>query len=618
MIHRTGRDMFLALCLGGVLFGASAPAAAQSAEIYPWQNIQQVVNNYPAGTVFYLKAGVHRMQTITPRDGDWFVGEGGTVLSGARQLTNFGRSGAYWYAPGQTQQGTPFGACKPDYPRCGNPEDLFINDVALQHVASLAEVGPGRWFFDYGADRIYFWDDPTNKTVETSVAATAFDGYASGVTISGLLVEKYATPMGEAAVQVGTGWTLENSEVRLNHFTGVETGYNSTVRNSYIHRNGCFGITGAGDDALVEGNEISYNNFAGFNPYWGAGGSKWVYTVRLTVRGNFSHHNGGPGLWTDIANIYTLYENNTVEDNDRGGIFHEVSYDATIRNNTARRNGVPKPFPYWSTGAGIEVMGSSNVEVYGNLVEDNWQAITGTDDHRGDGPYGPYVLRNLSVHDNTIISRLTEPGGGYTGIIDTDKWTAFMVGNNRFQRNQYVLGPKGNYFMWLNMDLTLPEWQSYGHDVSASSGGAQQIKYLSDMSWSWITNGWGPAEKDRSNGEYYGGDGRTLSLDGVTYAKGLGVHSDSYIYYQLHGQCSTFSAVVGLDDEVGNLGSVSFLVYVDGVLRADSGVMTGSTPAKNAVVDVRGANELALIVWNGFDNYNYDHADWADAKVTCQ
>ena len=370
MSQSVHRRLLRASNIGWMLFALlrPAPAAAQSAEIYPWQNIQQVIDNYPAGTTFYLKSGVHRMQTITPRSGDRFIGEAGSVLSGARQLSEFSRSGAYWVASGQTQEGPrPDAQCRPGFPRCGLPENLFIDGVPLRHVDSLGAVIPGTFFFDYAADRIYFADDPTHRTVEASVTAQAFDGYATDVLISNLVIEKYATPVGQAAVPIGTRGTLDSSEVRLNHYAGVGTGTSSVVRRTSIHHNGSFGVIGAGDNAVIESNEISYNNFAGFHPFWGAGGSKWVYTSGLVVRGNFSHHNGGPGLWTDIGNIYTLYENNTVEDNERGGIFHELSYDATIRNNTARRNGTNK-LPFWTTGAGIEILDSPNVEVYGNLV----------------------------------------------------------------------------------------------------------------------------------------------------------------------------------------------------------------------------------------------------------
>jgi len=619
---RVVRFLVKTLSAALVVVGVSVPAAAQSVEIYPGQNIQQIVNSYPWGTTFYLKSGVHRLQSITPRSGDRFIGEPGTVLSGARQLTSFSRSGQYWVASGQTQQAPNPGAdCDAGYPRCGSAEDLYFDSVPLRHVDSLAAVGPGTWFFDYAGDRIFFYDDPTNRLVEASVTGRAFGGFATDVLISNLVIEKYAAPTGESAVAMYVRWTLQYSEVRLNHFSGVGMYHESHVHHNVIHRNGAFGINGAGNYGTVEYNEIAYNNYARVNPYWGAGGTKFVLTLGLTLRANYSHHNGGPGLWTDIGNMNTLYEYNTVEDNERGGIFIELSYDTIVRYNTARRNGSNRPYPWWMTGAGIENTNSPNVHVYGNLVEDNWQGITGLDDHRGAvGPYGPYGLWNYNVHDNQVISRITEPGGGRTGIIDMDGYTAYVLGNNRFQNNTYSLGnPNGRYFLWFG-ERTQYEWQNYGNDAGAAIVGspAQGVRYLSDEGFNQVMNGWGPAERDRSNGETGNGDGRTLSLDGVTYNKGIGVHSDSQLYWQLGGQCSTFSAVIGVDDEVGPNGSVIFQVYVDGQLRFMSGVMTGATPARNIDVDVNGASQLALFVHYGWDNYAYDHADWANARVTCR
>ena len=616
------RYVFHFLSAALIIVGISTPAAA--VDIYPGQNIQQVVNGFPAGTVFILKSGVHRMQSVTPRSGDQFHGEPGTVLNGSRLLSGFTRSGAYWVATGQTQQGpvTPGTECDPGYPRCGNPEDLYFDGLPLRHVDSIGAVGPGTFFFDYGADRIYFYDDPTFHTVEASVTGFAFGGFASNVLISGLVIEKYATPVGDVAVAAGTRWTVQYSEIKLNHYAGVGTGTESRVAFNSIHHNGCFGIIGAGNYAVIENNQISYNNYARFNPYWGAGGTKFVYTWGLTLRGNSSHHNGGPGLWTDIGNIYTLYENNTVEDNERGGIFHELSYDATIRYNVARRNGVNRPWPFWTTGAGIEMIDSINVEIHDNLLEDNWQGITALDDHRGNGPYGPYVVRNLYVHDNTIISRSTEGGSGRTGIIDMDGYTAYAVGNNRFVNNRYTLGnPNGRYFIWFG-ERTQFEWQNYGNDVGAPPPAAlpsgQGVRYLSDMSFNQVMNGWGPAEANRSNGESGSNDGRTITLDGVTYAKGVGAHSDSQLYWTLNGQCTTFNAVIGLDDEVGGNGSVYFQVYVDDQMRYMSPLMRGSSPAQNVQVDISGGTTIALYVHNGWDGYAYDHADWADARVTCR
>jgi hypothetical protein len=48
-----------------------------------------------------------------------------------------------------------------------------------------------------------------------------------------------------------------------------------------------------------------------------------------------------------------------------------------------------------------------------------------------------------------------------------------------------------------------------------------------------MANLWGPVERDQSNGENGVGDGRTLTLNGTTYAKGLGAHASSDVRYAL-------------------------------------------------------------------------------------
>ncbi|MEU0882285.1 glycoside hydrolase family 97 catalytic domain-containing protein [Lentzea sp. NPDC005914] len=131
------------------------------------------------------------------------------------------------------------------------------------------------------------------------------------------------------------------------------------------------------------------------------------------------------------------------------------------------------------------------------------------------------------------------------------------------------------------------------------------------------TNGWGPVERDRSNGESSGGDGATLSIGGVTYAKGLGVHAPSEVSVYLGRGCSRFSAKIGLDDETGEPGSVAFQVFGDDKPLYDSGVLRGKGPAVPIDVDVAGVRMLSLRVTDGGDGRNFDHADWAEAVLAC-
>jgi hypothetical protein len=139
--------------------------------------------------------------------------------------------------------------------------------------------------------------------------------------------------------------------------------------------------------------------------------------------------------------------------------------------------------------------------------------------------------------------------------------------------------------------------------------------YLGDLSWSEATSGWGPVEKDRSNGEQAPGDGGTIRLNGRRHAKGLGVHAGSVVRYRLNGQYAAFLAEVGVDDEVGDGGSVVFQVWADGTKVFDSGLMTGRSATRSVKVDVSRREELRLVVTDGGDGNSSDHADWADARL---
>ncbi|AMV40931.1 fibronectin type III domain-containing protein [Planctomyces sp. SH-PL62] len=138
---------------------------------------------------------------------------------------------------------------------------------------------------------------------------------------------------------------------------------------------------------------------------------------------------------------------------------------------------------------------------------------------------------------------------------------------------------------------------------------------LSRLAWTSATNGLGPVEIDRSNGGSAAGDGGAISLDGVTYAQGLGVYGASDVQYALAGRYSRLKATVGIDDAAGSSGSVVFQVWADGAKLYDSGLVTGASAAIPIDVDVAGRTNLRLVVSNGGDGDASDLADWADARL---
>ncbi|MGW4471229.1 NPCBM/NEW2 domain-containing protein [Nonomuraea sp. NPDC004354] len=142
-----------------------------------------------------------------------------------------------------------------------------------------------------------------------------------------------------------------------------------------------------------------------------------------------------------------------------------------------------------------------------------------------------------------------------------------------------------------------------------TSGGA--AVFLSDLNWTGTPAiGWGTLHKDRSV------DGHTITLNGTTYAKGLGTHATSSITYLLNGAYSRFQSDVGVDDEVGANATVTFEVWGDGVKLYESpSAMTPSSAAASIDVSVAGVTSLVLKVTDAGDGINSDHADWAGAKL---
>lgn len=138
--------------------------------------------------------------------------------------------------------------------------------------------------------------------------------------------------------------------------------------------------------------------------------------------------------------------------------------------------------------------------------------------------------------------------------------------------------------------------------------------YLSDLRWTRMTNSWGPAERDLSNGECSSGDGQTLTMHGVTYNKGLGVHAYSKLDYYLGGAAMRFQTTVGVDDEACDIASVFVQVLADGVVLYEGAMNRSTTPVK-LDLDVTDRQQLSLVVSDTKYYINCDHVDWADAKV---
>jgi parallel beta-helix repeat protein len=370
--------------VGALLAAPAAPGAAASVctvHVHPGADVRREVAAAGRDAIVCFDRGTYRLTApLRPRAGQVLLGRGAT-LDGARILGGFTRVRDGWMIGGQRQQGERTGTCAVGQ-ACTRPDGVLRDDRPLRLVLDRGRLRPGSFWFDYRRDRVVVADDPHGHRLEAMVAPAAVVSGGAEVTVKGFTVEHFATRAQHGAIETSApGWRIVDNVVRVNHGAGITTAGHVEVTGNRVLRNGQLGIGGTGAETYVTDNEIAFNNTAGFDPGWEAGGAKWAVTDGLVVLRNRVHDNDGPGLWTDIDAQGTTYIDNVVRDNTRAGIFHEISADATIRGNTVTGNG--HGFDTWLWGAGILLAGSHDVEVDGNTLSGNAAGIALIQQDRG-------------------------------------------------------------------------------------------------------------------------------------------------------------------------------------------------------------------------------------------
>ncbi|MEC3998621.1 NPCBM/NEW2 domain-containing protein [Actinacidiphila sp. DG2A-62] len=230
---------------------------------------------------------------------------------------------------------------------------------------------------------------------------------------------------------------------------------------------------------------------------------------------------------------------------------------------------------------------------------------------------GSLPATRVAVHLDAPAGWTVTPRGGTTAIVLprgktlTTPWKVTVPAGTR--PGTYALSGTVGYRGPVGGVVTVPLAGGVTVLVPPPSGTSQ----LSDLDWTSATNGWGPVERDQSNGETAAGDGHPITIGGTVFAKGLGTNAPSTITYYLGGKCSALTTTVGVDDEKDGRGTVEFLVVADGTTVADSGVLTDASGPKQLQAALAGVQNVQLVVTDGGDGNDSDHADWANPQITC-
>ncbi|MFI9355309.1 NPCBM/NEW2 domain-containing protein [Streptomyces lydicus] len=235
------------------------------------------------------------------------------------------------------------------------------------------------------------------------------------------------------------------------------------------------------------------------------------------------------------------------------------------------------------------------------------------------------TVRNLGgTPARDLIVTLKAPQG-WQSKATTPATARALAGGRTLTTSWRITAPAGTAPGAYDLPLTADYRAPNGGRATATLPGTAHVvvpppagtAYAADLPWLTSANGWGPVERNTSVGESDAGDGRPMSIGGTGFTKGLGTHAPSEVSFYTGGRCATFSARVGIDDEAGDRGSARFEVWADGRLLTATGTLTGTDAATAVSAPVAGAETVRLVVTDGGDGIDYDHADWGDAKFSC-
>jgi parallel beta-helix repeat protein len=263
--------------------GTATTVPSGGVVLTPGTDLQALINSNPAGTSFLLKAGTHRRLSVVPKDGNVFIGEAGTVLTGE----------------GVASQA--FG---------GSAKNVTIRGLVIENYANPAQKG-------------------------------AVNSSGSGWALIGNELRYNAG----AGVSLGATFRLESNYIHHNQQIGIlGRGTGSVVVGNEIAFNNyqdkyAMGWEAGGTKFIDTTNLLVKDNYVHDNH----GPGLWTDANNyMTVyEGNVVIGNSGPGILHEIS-YDAVIRNNRVEGNAfpfyRGGILVANSSNVEIYGNTLTGN----------------------------------------------------------------------------------------------------------------------------------------------------------------------------------------------------------------------------------------------------------------------------------------
>jgi parallel beta-helix repeat protein len=442
-------------------------------------SIQELVDEATPGATVSVPGGCVYRETVTINKPLTLKGSSGAEIRGSDvwASSEFTLTGGLYKSTTTvpTLNADAGALCEGSSDRCRQPEQVYLDGLALKQVANTATPVSGEFKID--SDRhVYLADNPSGKKVEVTTRNMWIEGTGDGVTIDNIVFKHAAA---DGIKPRGDNWTVEDSDLSYAHQANLRMsqGIGYVSRRNKLHHGGQMGMGGNDSSVRVLSNDIYANNIEEYEHSWAAGGMKLSNGKTLVIDGNHFHHNNGNGVWTDVPNSpqNITISNNRVDHNEDHGIRFEVSTNGNIYGNTVWENG------WVGGGYGISLNASSSARVHHNTVAWNEGGITvnnplRTDLHPDEDAYN--TVNDVEVDHNDILQE--EVAGSFAlGWIapGTNPYANLYdpaAGTRGYDNRYWYPKPEGSHYRFL--------WDSRFERLGAfnETPGEEQGRYLSD------------------------------------------------------------------------------------------------------------------------------------------
>jgi parallel beta-helix repeat protein len=309
----------------------------------------------------------------------------------------------------------------PAHPESQWPEQVWIDDVPLEQVSSLAAVddtapneagAPGTFWYDAAAKVMWIGATPFNKTVRIAKRQLAISGQLDAeqgnprIDIKGIGFFHYATSSKQiGAVRLyGPDSIVEHCHFIGNSMAGlfVQTCTGFKIQHNTFDQNGQLGIHGYRAEWLdIAFNSVTRNNRKMTATDSAAGGIKVdTQSYACFTHHNFLDANWGHGIWVDLASTFSASWRNEVTNHLHGwAIYHELMDYGLITGNYVHGNAY-----------GILMSGCGNQEVYNNTFINNTHHLRIQCDSRADtvGNIYSHSQTNFTIRNNLFTQTIVD------------------------------------------------------------------------------------------------------------------------------------------------------------------------------------------------------------------